>query len=259
MPSTATLPPSAPSNLTPVDVQATDPAPLRLTAPELIAQALLPLLRQPATLAIHAAPADGLSAPVGMGRVEMVDATTARMGIEAEDAVLLPNDPGGTAWLCVTQLQGVKAQFTVHGIWQVDAAGQMRLETSLPTELIKLQRRRHARIEAPVGQSYRAEFVLDRRHYALVVDDMSLGGVGLRAAPKEVTLLQVGRRIKQVVIELGHGGTLRVDLEVRSRRKFTSYLVGEQMHIGCSFASLPADAGEQLKWAIDMLARETRR
>jgi c-di-GMP-binding flagellar brake protein YcgR len=254
LPSAAKQPSGAPL-LTPIDALLADPPPLRIDSPERIAQALLPLVEPAAAVTLYPVLADASLGPAQRGRFEAVNAAAQQIALSCEDVGALAALDTVTAWLCVTLLHGVKAQFTVSGVWQVQADNTARLEAALPPELMKVQRRRYVRVDAPVGQSYRADFVLDRRHYAVSVDDLSLGGVGLRAVPRDVVMLVVGRQIKQVDIELGPAGVLRVDLEVRSRRKFSSFLLGEQLHIGCSFVALPAEAGEQLKWAIDALMR----
>jgi len=241
--------PNPPTSPAPIGAD-TDPAPLRIAAPGAMAEVLHAMLTQHPAIALYAPDAQAPAAPLGQAQLAALDAAGHRLALQAMPGTAgLPE--GESGWLCVTVVQGLKVQFTLHGAWR-----DGRLDSAWPDALLRLQRRRHVRVDAPLGQSYRADFLLDRRAYALSVDDLSLGGVGLRATPQESATLYVGRKLRQVMLELGDGRVFRVDLEVRSRRKFNSFLLGDQVHIGCSFVQLPAAVDEQLRAAIDALARE---
>jgi hypothetical protein len=68
----------------------------------------------------------------------------------------------------------------------------------------------------------RPEFVLQGETFALSVDDLSMGGLGLRSSAREGSGLMPGQQLRRVRLELGQGGPLAVDLEIRSRRAFRS-------------------------------------
>jgi flagellar brake protein len=156
--------------------------------------------------------------------------------------------------LFVATLNGVRFQFSCS--WSGQAGPVARFTAPLPAQLVKLQRRRFARLEAPLGLPFRAEFGLAGRSYALNVDDLGLGGVGLRAAPREAALLYVGRRLSRVSLLLGHEETIMVDLDVRSRRAWHTYLLGEQFLVGCRFIDLAASQEDSLRRALAQLEQE---
>lgn len=161
-----------------------------------------------------------------------------RAGHLAFRAASVQDLPPGS-WLFVGLVQGVKVQFSceVQTVARHDGA----FAIPHPDSLVWLQRRRFVRLGAPLGR-FRAEFVAGFRNYALSIEDISLGGVGLRASPKEGGLLYVGRKLLRARLELGLDEIVTVDMEVRSRRLWHTYLLGEQFHVGCRFIALAPSA-----------------
>lgn len=113
-----------------------------------------------------------------------------------------------------------------------------------------VQRRGYARVHAPVGLPFTAEFTLGGRLRVLGVDDLARGGIGLRASPTQAALLYVGRRLPRVWLELGPRSGFLVELEVRSRRVLQTFLLGQQYVVGCRFAGLSAQAEAVLARAL---------
>ena len=60
----------------------------------------------------------------------------------------------------------------------------------------------------------------------------------MRATPESCFGLHVGKKLVGVRLELGPALVIVADLEVRLLRPFRTYLLGEQVQIGCSFASI---------------------
>jgi c-di-GMP-binding flagellar brake protein YcgR len=112
------------------------------------------------------------------------------------------------------------------------------------------ERRGHLRLDAPVGHSFSAEFTYYGETYHANVYDLSTGGVGLRAAPRELPELYAGKRLTRVKLELGNERELTVDLEVRMWRPFRSFLLGQQVHIGCRFLELTPYAEAEVRLIV---------
>ena len=184
-------------------------------------------------------------------RIRSVGPQPHRMTLEA----LSTQAPTNGHTLFVATRPGAKLQFSLDAEWSADEGRQACLHADLPAELVRLQRREFHRIEAPLGHSYTAEFMLDGQPRQLFVSDVSLGGVGLRGSPREIGSLRVGTRLRRVHIELAQGQTLLADLEVRLCRPFRSYLLGEQVHVGCRFVDMTAPLHAVLDRAIDALRR----
>jgi flagellar brake protein len=208
-----------------------------------IAAELQVLVNSGVTVTLYPAP----EAPFILGHVVAVDA---QAGSFVFEPVGEPTVPAGELLFVATML-GVKLQFSCT--WGGEAKPVVRLRTDLPASLIKLQRRRFARLEAPLGLPFSAEFSIGGRQYTLSLDDLGLGGVGLRAAPREASLLYVGRRLPKVRLLLGHDEELMVNLDVRSRRAWHTYLLGEQFLIGCRFIDLKTADEEILHQALAQL------
>jgi c-di-GMP-binding flagellar brake protein YcgR len=153
--------------------------------------------------------------------------------------------PGLGPMLVVTQPRGIKQQFHTEGIWQSEPGQPLRWTAALPDGIVNVQRRRFPRLEQPVGSPMRVEFTSQGKAYVLTVDDLSLGGVGLRASASDGGGIMPGQTLRKVRLELGQDHPLAVGLEICSRRAFRSFLAGEQLHFGCRFIDLePADLAE---------------
>jgi len=195
----------------------------RLSTPVAVQQVLESLQRQQAVMTLLAdvpdahAVHDAGGRPCGMAVLSQVDAEQQRLVMEVSGALL----PLPAAVLVVAHLPGS---------WQ--------LQASWPTQVLQHQRRRHPRLQLPLGQRYEASFMFGQRHCVLHMDDLSQGGVALRGTRSETSMLFMGRKISKVVLDLGSGVQVQVDLTVRSRRSYKSFLLGEQVMVGCSLEGM---------------------
>lgn len=114
------------------------------------------------------------------------------------------------------------------------------------------ERRSTPRRDVPLGPTFRAEFTLLAKPRSFNVEDLSLGGLGLRGAVDQGQGIFVGQKLTQVRLVLVGHAALVTDLEVRSYRFHRSFLIGEQLHVGCSFIELGPQAEQELK---DLLAK----
>lgn len=228
---------------------ALDPAPRCLDDPAAVGQVLQSLLSQGGELALHPAQAMSEDTPVHMGRLLYVDGPQRRLVLEAAPAV---SPPPGSVW-CVGLLHGVKTQFAVEAAWTGRSGRVWQASAAWPQALLRLERRLHARIEIPLGQPYHARFQLQGRRYALGINNLSPTGVSLRASHAVASALYVCRNVPSAVLELGSLGSVLTGLVVRTRRSFRSYLLGEQLMIGCSFERLDASGSQRIAQAIALL------
>jgi hypothetical protein len=81
-----------------------------------------------------------------------------------------------------------------------------------------------------------------------------VGGVGLRCAPRDAVGLHVGRKLQRVRLDMGPGAVLICDLEIRLSRKFRSFLLGEQVQIGCQFQNLSPATQDELHRILERLS-----
>ncbi len=140
-----------------------------------------------------------------------------------------------------------KLQFELEGEWPELPGRAYQVHAEFPETCLVLNRRAARRIETPVGVNYMASFALQGRQYELPLYDFSQGGVGLRATPEQCFGLTVGKKIIGARLELGPALTLIADLEVRLLRPFKTFLLGEQVQVGCSFASISMQMQQTLE------------
>lgn len=216
----------------------------RLHTPAAIGQALHDVQQQKGALSLYAQDAgvDSVqwaahAAPFGLASVSDVDAETQTVALHLSTPILpLPQQALGVAHLP----GGVRVQWVVQGEWQPIDALHWQMHTPWPTEVLQLQRRRHQRLSVPLGQNYSASFRFGRRRCELDIEDLSLGGVALRGTRQETAMLFMGRDLPKVGLYMADGTVLEAHLKVRSRRSYQSFLLGEQVLVGCSVEAMAA-------------------
>ena len=215
----------------------------RLCDAVVIAQVMQELVQQQAVLSLFVAQSDeGLgvaadAAPVALASLARTDVnhSTLVLQIPAQTQPLPPRLIG-----IAHMAGGVRVQCAVHGNWQPEA-GALLLHMPWPQELLQLQRRRHQRFAVPLGQNYTASFLFGRKRCVLDIDDLSLGGIALRGTRADTAMLFLGRELPQVTLKLASHDILHVSLKVRSRRSYRSFLLGEQVLVGCSIEAMDED------------------
>ncbi|WP_272970615.1 PilZ domain-containing protein [Comamonas terrigena] len=213
----------------------------RLSTPVAVQQVLESLQRQQAVMTLLAdvpdahAVHDAGGRPCGMAVLSQVDAEQQCLVMEVSGALL----PLPAAVLVVAHLPGsVRTQWELQAQWTELSPGRWQLQAPWPNQVLQHQRRRHPRLQLPLGQRYEASFMFGQRHCVLHMDDLSQGGVALRGTRSETSMLFMGRKISKVVLDLGSGVQVQVDLTVRSRRSYKSFLLGEQVMVGCSLEGM---------------------
>lgn len=197
-------------------------------------------------------PPDG--GPCLAGRLVEVSTQPRRFVLEVERA----HAPVSGHCLIVGQPQGINLQFHADVQWTDQDQPLLQCTADLPDEIIHLQRRHFPRLDAPLGPVLQAEFTLHGKARVMNVEDLSLGGLGLRTSAREGATLMSGQRLERVRLELGQSALLMVQLTICSRRPYRSFLAGEQLHFGCRFVDLSAAAGELLQQLLVKFDEERR-
>lgn len=187
---------------------------------------------------------------VVMARIKSVDPKNPYFVVELNEGEFLP--PGEAVF--VAWMRSAKIQFKLSAAeWPSLPNEPTLLPLEFPLKCEVLNRRSSARLETPLGVYYMASFVMNGRPYELQLYDFSAGGVGMRASPRDAVGLHVGRKLQRVRLELGPESVMIADLEVRLSRTFRSFLLGEQVQIGCRFINLSPVMEEELKRLLDNL------
>ncbi|MFZ6646035.1 flagellar brake protein [Undibacterium sp. TJN25] len=228
----------------------TDIAPYHLSHPADIASALKTLAEDSNAITVYPSGGGFLTA-----RVDSIDLKKQSLALKLMGGASAPAGPA----LLVTTLQGNKLQFSLDTAWSPVADSPSLFHMGFPKQCTILERRGAVRFEAPLGQFYTAVFVLDGLVYEIPLYDFSLGGVGLRASPADASALRVGRRLSKVRLELSDGIALTADLEIRLCRPFRSFLLGEQVQVGCRFTHLPPAMQNELQRALEQFDKGRNR
>jgi len=155
--------------------------------------------------------------------------------------------PAGKAILVASLGGNAKLQFELDQAWDSAPGHLLHVAAEFPESCLVLNRRAARRVETPVGVNYTASFRLQGKQFDLPLYDFSQGGVGLRATPEQCFGLHVGRKLDGVRLELGPNLVIMADLEVRLLRPFRTFLLGEQVQIGCSFAAISMQMQQTLE------------
>lgn len=242
------LPPVEP--IAPID-PALDLTPFRVRDPWAIVAELQAMASRAVLVSVY--PPD--DAPSLNGRLIEVSSEPPRFVLEVERA----HAPVSGRSLIVGQPQGINLQFHADLQWD-DRPDEpvLRCIADLPEEMVHLQRRHFPRLDAPLGPVLQATFTLHGKTRVMSVEDLSLGGLGLRCARREGAVLASGLRLERVRLDLGQSELLMVTLEICSRRLYQSFLVGEQLQFGCRFVNLTPAAGALLQQILIRFEEERR-
>jgi c-di-GMP-binding flagellar brake protein YcgR len=187
-----------------------------------------------------------------MARIDGIDAQQRTFTLDlAEDSVL---DEGRTTF--VASLGGnAKIQFELDADWAIVPGQGHLVALPLPVACLVLNRRAEPRLDTPVGVNFGARFSMMGKVFEMPLYDFSRGGVGLRATPEQAFELYVGKKLEGVELELGHALSISADLEVRLLRPFRTFLLGQQVQVGCRISNITMQMRQGLERAVSMAAR----
>jgi len=198
--------------------------------------------------------ASGSREPV-LGRILSVDPEQPYFVMELNEGARLP--PGDVTF--VAWLRTAKLQFRLSDPkWGTQPGKPNLVPMTFPATCAVLNRRTSERVEPPVGASYMASFVMNGQPYELPVFDVSLGGIALRCAKPAAKGLLKGRKLRDVRLELGADTVIVAELDIRVTRAYRSFLLGEQLRIGCSFANMPPEMESSIQKLLNQISQAPR-
>lgn len=186
-----------------------------------------------------------------LARIQSVDPEEPHFVLDVAGTAPIP--PGRATF--VAALGGnAKLQFDLQSDWTARPGQPHLVPAVFPDSCLVLNRRAAPRLDTPVNGSYAATFTLLNKQFELPLCDYSVGGVGLRATPDQAAELYLGRKLKSVRLQLGPALAIVADLEVRLLRPFRSFLLGEQVQIGCSIDNIEM----QMRQTLERLVTSNR-
>ena len=165
----------------------------------------------------------------------------------AEKAAL----PAGRTVFVASLGGNAKIQFELEAGWAAAPGSPDLVQLPFPTMCRVLNRRAEQRLDTPLGVNYNATFTLLGKTFEMPLYDFSRGGVGLRATPEQAFELFVGKKLEGVRLELGPSLAVTADLEVRLMRPFRTFLLGQQVQIGCRISNISMQMKQSLERAVD--------
>jgi c-di-GMP-binding flagellar brake protein YcgR len=139
-----------------------------------------------------------------------------------------------------------KMQFELPDDWKVQTGNPQLVNCTFPEVCLVLNRRSEKRYETPVGGNYTATFVMLGQKRSLQLYDFSMHGVAMRAEPRHTMGLRIGKKLEAVRLDIGDESVV-VDMMVRSVRRFRTFLLGEQVQIGCQFTGLAPQIEQKIQ------------
>lgn len=182
-----------------------------------------------------------------MARIDAVDPDRRSFILDlAEDSILAE----GNADFVASLGGNAKIQFSLDANWSIVSGRSHAVELPLPDSCQVLNRRAEARLDTPLGGHYGARFTYLGKVFELPLYDFSVGGVGLRATTEQAYELYVGKKLEGVELELGPSLSIMADLEIRLLRPFRTFLLGEQVQVGCRISNISMQMKQRLERAV---------
>lgn len=185
------------------------------------------------------------------GRILSVDPELPHFVMEMNEGASLPS--GKITF--VTTLRSAKLQFRLSkDDWDPLPGQPLHIPMVFPETCTVLNRRSTERLETPLGITCTAEFAVSETNFhELPVYDISEGGLGMHCSKARAKGLIKGRKLHDVVLEMGEITIEVTEMEVRFTRAFRSFLAGEQLHLGCMFTKLTPEATSKIATVLDQI------
>jgi c-di-GMP-binding flagellar brake protein YcgR len=155
----------------------------------------------------------------------------------------------------VTSQDRVRVQFSTDRLEQIGFDGRPAFRASLPTSLLKLQRREYYRLLTPMRLTLTCAIPAVTGRAEVAVSDISVGGVGLTGLPDELKLA-IGMQCGGCRIVLPQEGTVLAGLEVRSLQEVLLRTGASVKRAGCRFVDIPASQQAMIQRYIIRVERE---
>jgi c-di-GMP-binding flagellar brake protein YcgR len=189
---------------------------------------------------------------LALARIDRVDLDAKRFALDlVGDAVLTE----GRAVFVASLGGNAKIQFELDADWAIVPGEAHLVELPFPTACMVLNRRADDRLDIPIGMDYGARFTMMGKVFEMPLYDYSRGGVGLRATPEQAYELYVGKKLEGVQLDLGPTLRITADLEVRLLRPFRTFLLGQQVQVGCRISNIAMQMRQHLDRAVVKVQR----
>lgn len=151
------------------------------------------------------------------------------------------------------QPDGVRVEFATGAPRETRFEGLPAFEADFPEVMLYLQRREYFRVDTPLDAFSCTGRWPKGDTFRFDVNDLSLGGVGMRTTDERVTHLSIGTFLRDCELSLGELGKLTLDLELVSQRPTTLPNGKLRYQLGFRFMALPGKVEGRLQRLITQL------
>lgn len=164
--------------------------------------------------------------------------------------------------ICVTRLNRVKIQFSLHLPRPIVYAGHPALVAELPHTLLRLQRREYFRVATPLADPLICTICHagnDGREQDIAVRilDLSAGGLAVAVPPEEIRFA-AGCEFERCVLHFPESEPLPIRLKVRSLFAVNTPNGVRVRRAGCEFVGLSNAASARIQRYLFKLERDRR-
>lgn len=156
----------------------------------------------------------------------------------------------------------IKVQIRLTALRLGEHSGKAALLATLPTQMLRLQRREFFRVETPRLTPLRCQLALRREQGIQVFDlplfDISGGGLALIGDVALAEQFSLGEMFTECRLEIPGESVLTVNLRVREVLKLETINGDHQLRLGCEFVGLPGTRLALIERYITKLERERK-
>lgn len=193
--------------------------------------------------------------PTIITTVLAVDTDGGKLVVDAADDTFNQRLQQARELHCDAQLNRIRIQFSTGRAQALTFEQRPAFWLPYPESLLRLQRRRHFRIDIPASTPLFCELpVKEGQPLTLAVKDISAGGIALFDPDQKISGTP-GDRLRQCVLELDGIGTVVIDLAIR---RISTQVMGNTQGsqiIACEFDALPPQEGIMIQNFIGGLDR----
>lgn len=162
--------------------------------------------------------------------------------------------------LCSTSLDKIKIQFTCRDIAQVEYEGQPAFRMSLPTDLLRLQRREFYRMTTPIVAPVKCALSVLRNDTPATIElnlvDISCGGIAV-LTPADKFTPELGTNYG-CTLRLPHSSALRCEVQARNAYMIRLANGKVSQRMGFAFIKMPESLHAAIQRYIMAMERERR-
>ncbi|MDR1890308.1 MAG: flagellar brake protein [Zoogloeaceae bacterium] len=165
--------------------------------------------------------------------------------------------------ICTTSVDRIKVQFALSGLREIQFEGRAAFASSLPTELLRLQRREYFRVSTPIAKPLCCEMPViaengEQSTLQLPLLDISAGGLGLMANTCQVDFFDPGRVFEDCVLPLPDEAPIHLNMRVRNVFEVTNRVGSRYIRVGCEYLDVPGLPLNHIQRYITHLERERK-